>query len=146
MRIITIILALIAAPAWGQLIPTDAGWAFANGAEFPGARGSVSYNGPALRLNYDLACGSTRITGLSPATGCGQYVSAYRQFAPALALGAGVPTLAFDVRHPDSTSGGVGLRIVDGSGQTLQYNVTSRWIDSAGGGVRRAVVLSLIHI
>jgi hypothetical protein len=53
-------------------------WQFSNGAEFPGARGSLAmgpgYSGKGAKLNFQINCNSSRHT-------CGHYVAAYRAVA-----------------------------------------------------------------
>ncbi len=83
-------------------------WTFYNGAEFPGATGSLiraaGHFGAGARLGYDF-------------TGGGAYVSA-KLILPAPLTGA---ALAFWVKSPASVR--VRLRVGDTTGQVLQYNL-----------------------
>ena len=84
-------------------------WTFWNGGEFPGATGSfrvVSVDGNSCgRLQYDLSAG-------------GEYVSAQREISPALNAKGAVITL----RVKQEPGVLLFLRVLDQSGQTLQYN------------------------
>jgi hypothetical protein len=81
-------------------------WIFSNGPEYPGATGSISQvpglTGSAIGLNFDTSQG-------------GNYVSASYDLPPQVSAEA----ISLWVRHP----GGVcaQLRVVDSTGQTLQY-------------------------
>ncbi len=82
-------------------------WTFYNGAEFPGATGSLSiitngYSGNGARLAYNF-------------TGGGNYVSANLTLSTPQTCAA----IAFRVRSAANIV--VTLRVVDSSGQTLQY-------------------------
>jgi len=85
---------------------SPAPWTFANGPEFPGATGSLTlttgYTGHGMRLAYDFSAG-------------GAYVSAGLTLPQPLSAAA----IAFRVRSPAGIH--VTLRVVDESGQTLQY-------------------------
>lgn len=107
-------------------------WTFSNGAEFPGATGSLSagtgYSGQGAHLAYDLTRG-------------GRYVSANLNLPSPLSAAA----IGFWVKSPPNIT--IGLRVVDSTGQTLQYNlrrpldslVSNAWyqhvvsLDSANG-------------
>jgi polysaccharide biosynthesis protein PslG len=85
-------------------------WSFSNGPEFPGATGSVALvtGNPdnAMQINYNVSTG-------------GQYVAATKTLTTAAtALG-----LQFEIKHSAAVS--FAVRIVDGNGQTLQYDVGS---------------------
>jgi len=83
-------------------------WAFYNGAEFPGATGSLTagpgYSGRGAHLAYDLSQG-------------GAYVSANLTLPTPLTLAA----ISFWLKSPTNIT--IILRVVDASGQTLQYNL-----------------------
>ncbi len=83
-------------------------WTFSNGPEFPGATGSLSvgtgYSGQGAHLAYNLSQG-------------GHYVSANRTLPTPLSVTA----IAFWVKSPPNIT--IVLRVVDSSGQTLQYNL-----------------------
>lgn len=107
-------------------------WTFSNGAEFPGATGSLSagqgLSGQGAHLAYDLTKG-------------GHYVAANLTLPNPLTAVA----IGFWVKSPPNIT--IGLRVVDSTGQTLQYNlrrpldslVTNTWyqqvvsLDSANG-------------
>ncbi len=80
-------------------------WRFASGAEFPGAKGSLSsgpgHTGKGLWLAYDLTSG-------------GRYVQASRTFNPKIDVRA----LSFWVKSPVGIQ--VAVRVTDSTGQTLQ--------------------------
>lgn len=92
-------------------------YSFSNGAEFPGAVGSLSsvpgYQGNALRLDYDFTC-SGGVTPCDP-----QYVGASR----AVAFPADTTAVSVWVRQG---SGRFSLRVVDATGQTLQLTPTTQ--------------------
>jgi hypothetical protein len=81
-------------------------WTFYNGAEFPGATGSLSlvpgWSGQGLRISFNM-------------TGGGHYVSADKNFS----LPAVPSALAFRAKYGPATR--VAVRIQDGGGQTCQY-------------------------
>jgi MYXO-CTERM domain-containing protein len=84
-------------------------WTFYNGSEFPGAKGSLSagagHSGKGAHLAYDLSGG-------------GRYVSA----TLALSTPVTATALAYWLKVPPGIY--VKLRVVDSSGQTLQYEVS----------------------
>jgi hypothetical protein len=83
-------------------------WTFYNGAEFPGATGSLSsgpgYSGQGAHLAYNLSQG-------------GHYVSANLTLPTPLSPAA----VSFWLRSPTNIT--ISLRVVDSSGQTLQYTL-----------------------
>src|SRR3974390_550364 len=83
-------------------------WTFYNGAEFPGATGSLTagpgYSGQGAHLAYDLSKG-------------GHYVSANLTLPTPLSLAA----ISFWVKSPTNIT--IALRVVDATGQNLQYNL-----------------------
>ncbi len=83
-------------------------WTFSNGPEFPGATGSlavgVGHSGQGAHLAYDLSKG-------------GHYVSANLTLPTPLT----VTDIGFWVKSPPKIT--IALRVVDATGQTLQYNL-----------------------
>lgn len=137
-------------PYWsqvsGQLVAgfdltgTDAvsNWTFYNGAEFPGATGSLSestgISGKAGKLTYDFSCGGAYWTALAGRQ-CGKYVSMNLPKVPSTLTfdSTDVPTIAFDVRNLQATASPT-LRVVDSTGQTLQFKgLTARSLENASG-------------
>lgn len=137
-------------PYWsqpsGQLVAgfdmagTDAvsKWTFYNGAEYPGATGSLSettgVSGKGGKLTYNFSCGGTYWTALAGRK-CGKYVAMTLPKVPTtLSFGStDVPTIAFDVRNLQGTATPT-LRVVDNTGQTLQFKgLTARSLENANG-------------
>jgi hypothetical protein len=83
-------------------------WTFSNGAEFPGATGSltsgIGHSGKGAHLAFNLSRG-------------GHYVSANLTLPSPLSVAA----IGFWVKSPPNIT--VVLRVVDATGQTLQYNL-----------------------
>src|SRR5262249_44870544 len=83
-------------------------WAFSNGPEFPGATGSLTlgsgHTGSGAHLAYDF-------------TGGGHYVAATLTLATPIDAGA----IGFWVKAPAGIH--ATLRVVDSTGQSLQYNL-----------------------
>ncbi|MBY0370895.1 hypothetical protein K2X33_09430 [bacterium] len=77
-------------------------WHFSNGPEFPGAAGEISYQSSAIRLSYDFRKG-------------GRYVAMTK------ALTGSPRAIGYRVKSPAGIR--VKLRVVDSTGQTLQYDV-----------------------
>jgi hypothetical protein len=111
-------------------------WRFSNGAEFPGASGSLSlgegHSGSGAKLNYQIRCDSQSET-------CGHYVGAYRSVSVprgrqfhALSLWASLP--------PEMR---LVLRVEDETGQTLQYSVNTPTLEHQGRNAWNPVLVSL---
>lgn len=104
---------------------SPAPWTFYNGAEYPGATGSLSraagHSGSGARLAFNTTAG-------------GNYVSATLNLpAPAAA-----EAVALWVRHPGGSH--VQLRVTDSTGQTLQYSPTRPFESRSAAGWYRLVV------
>jgi hypothetical protein len=88
---------------------SPAPWVFSNGPEFPGAKGSLAStsgrSGKGLELAYDFSGG-------------GHYVSASLTLKPGLSAAA----IGYWVKAPAGVQ--AKLRVVDATGQNLQYDVT----------------------
>ena len=143
-------------PYWGQAtgqqvsgfdLPADdavANWTFANGGEFPGATGALSetvgLSGKAAKLTYNFSCGGAHWTPLDGRQ-CGRYVAMNFSLPSALEFGSSdTPTIAFDVRNLAATASPT-LRVIDASGQTLQFKSTARSLEnSAGTGWQRVQI------
>lgn len=113
-------------------------WTYINGNEFPGAKGGLTEvsseldGTPAARLSYDLGCSATAI-GLKTAAACGRYVGmSYRLPVPIDVVVADAPVLAFSFKNPQSVVNPF-IRIIDGSGQTLQFKAYGRSVEVPGG-------------
>lgn len=129
----------------GSLGGAAIGWTFELGREFPGARGTLTLaggeSGMGASMLADLNCGSATIQ-LTP-SGCGKYVamtrglgSLYGTATPETAmLGASV-----QVTHPLISTG---LRVVDGTGQTLQYAFAPGTLETSAGATWAKVMIPL---
>ena len=111
-------------------------WLFYNGPEFPGATGSLAVqadpNGNYAQLSYTITCSATNT--------CGHYVSANWATKPYIA----VPTtggVVFQV-SPDMATV-LQLRVIDSTGQTLQYPISVFSIEKPVPGVFYKIVLPL---
>jgi len=118
---------------------------FLSGAEFPGAKGSVTASvGPksSIGLNYDLGCGTkTPVPKLDRK--CGAYVGALVKLdSPIYPKSGATPAIAFDISGAGSVAQ-FGLRVYDSSGQTLQYKVEPRPIENSSGSHVQRVQVSL---
>jgi hypothetical protein len=111
-------------------------WQFSNGAEFPGAAGSLTlgqgHSGPGATLRFQINCDSTR-------NACGHYVAAYRTISPpsrtqfhALSLWVCLP--------PEMK---LVVRVRDESGQTLQYYPNAPTLEYHGPNTWTPVLVSL---
>lgn len=114
-------------------------WKFSNGKEFPGASGSISTgeghdSSAGLKLNYTFRC---ILDG--GVTKCGRYVSADYTPPKPIEPGAAIRVM---VRTPAEIE--MGLRVVDESGQTLQYRL-SRPLEARHADTWYPVVASLQH-
>ena len=93
-------------------------WKFYNGQEYPGANGSIAFGegheGLGLKLNYDFQC-----IPVNSGTSCGRYVAA--TYTPSKPIQPS-PAIRIMVRSPAEIR--MALRVVDESGQVLQY-----WLD-----------------
>lgn len=124
------------------------GWFYERGAEFPGSGGSLNLTGgawntvAAASLNADLNCGSTAIE-LSQIGTCGRYVAMTRRL-PTLLVVTNSDTAMLQMRirtsHPLLTGT---LRVVDASGQTLQFRLPAHTPESAAGSEWATVAVSL---
>lgn len=124
------------------------GWAYEPGQEFPGAGGSLTLTAGAggtpgaARLNVDLNCGSTAVL-LRPAGKCGTYVAMTRRL-PALLPVANPDAALLQMRIRTSNPLITGtLRVVDGSGQTLQFRLPPHTPESASGAEWATVAVPL---
>jgi hypothetical protein len=113
-------------------------WTYLNGVEFPGASGSVQevagkVSGRAAKLSYNFSCGGDVWTALAGRQ-CGRYVAMnLAKFPSSVSVGSGdTPTISFDWRNLQSTAT-PSLRIVDGTGQTLQFSVPTRSLENVDG-------------
>ncbi|MDO9002641.1 MAG: cellulase family glycosylhydrolase [Aquabacterium sp.] len=120
-----------------------ANWTFYPGSEFPGANGGLAEitNGvagtKAVSLQYDLGCG-TPTYGLAN-TSCGRYVSASLRLPQTIEVGVNdQPTISLDLRNLQGVAR-PSLRVVDGSGQTLQFPIPLRTLEQASGTAWRSV-------
>jgi hypothetical protein len=126
LSLVALVLALLAcASARAQVVTsidnfdnrtTVAPWTFANGAEYPGASGSIALatgylSTRALALNYNFDCVTT-----AKGKSCGQYVATTLAFPLPGLSGAGI---RFMTRSAPNVQ--LMVRIVDKSGQTLQF-------------------------
>lgn len=123
-----------------ELTNTDAvgKWTFYNGAEYPGATGSLSettgLSGKAGKLTYNFSCGGTSWTAQAGRQ-CGKYVAMTLPKVPSTLTfdATDVPTVAFDVRNLQGTAAPT-LRVIDSTGQTLQFKgMTARPLENASG-------------
>ncbi|MBV9268085.1 MAG: hypothetical protein JO061_18095, partial [Acidobacteriaceae bacterium] len=111
-------------------------WQFSNGAEFPGASGSLSlgpgHTGAGATLNFKIRCAGDHQS-------CGHYVGAYRNISTppnsefhAVSLWASFP---------------VGMRLVlrveDETGQTLQYSANTPTLEHQQANAWSPVLISL---
>ncbi|MFN4266233.1 MAG: cellulase family glycosylhydrolase [Aquabacterium sp.] len=113
-------------------------WSYINGNEFPGASGSLAEavsdqdGTPAARLSYDLGCGATAVT-LKTSAACGKYVGMSLRLPTPLDISAAdSPVLTFSFRNPQAAVNPF-VRVIDGSGQTLQFKAAGRSIQAPGG-------------
>ena len=126
LSLLWIVLALLAcAPARAQVVTsidnfdsrtTVAPWTFSNGAEYPGATGSIALatgylSTRALVLNYNFDCVTT-----AKGKSCGQYVATTLALPLPGVSGAGIRFMTRSAPNVQLT-----VRIVDKSGQTLQF-------------------------
>ena len=144
-----------AGPFWSQsssspiasfdAAPDRAGaWTFYNGAEFPGATGALTettgISGKAASLIYDLSCGLNQWT-LANGRICGRYVSMSLSLTSPITVGLGdIPTISADLRNVQA-SANASLRVVDSTGQTLQFSVPPRTLESSDGSKWQRVVV-----
>lgn len=114
------------------------GWIYESGAEFPGARGGLTLvageNSPSLAANLqaDLNCGSTVIQA-PVANGCGRYVAMTRRLGSLYALATpstAMVSMSVQATHPLLSTA---LRVVDGTGQALQFNYVPRTLETNAG-------------
>lgn len=134
-------------PAWSQTAgivvanfdtATDsvANWGYRFGAEFPGALGSLTQtagvSGLAARLHYDLSCSTASMALLRTNVACGRYVMMASALASPIDMPAANAVLAFDLRNPQGVVNPM-IRILDSTGQTLQFSVRGRSLESSTG-------------
>jgi uncharacterized protein (TIGR03437 family) len=100
-------------------------WVFSNGPEFPGASGNLTlgagFTGRGALLRYDFTRG-------------GAYVSAYLNLNRTLPASA----IAFQIKSPAEIR--IRLRVIDETGQTLQYNLLRPLTATDAAGWYRHVV------
>lgn len=115
-------------------------WTYINGNEYPGAKGGLTQvvsdkNGTnSARLSYDLGC-STTVVGVKTAEACGRYVGMTINLAQPVDVAAvDAPFLSFSFKDPQSMVDPF-VRVIDGTGQTLQYKVYGRSVEYPVGGV-----------
>ena len=134
--------------ASGSLGSTALGWLYEPGSEFPGARGGLTLvtgeKSPSLagNLSVDLSCGSSAIQ-LAPPTGCGKYVAMSRRLG--LLYNTATPEtamMAMDVQVTQPLLG-TGMRVVDATGQVLQYKFVARNLETAGGATWARVMVPI---
>jgi len=108
-------------------------WQFSNGAEFPGANGSLSlgqgHSGRGAKLNFQISCGD-------PLT-CGHYVAAYHSVRSAAhfhALSMWV-CLPLEIR--------LVIRVQDETGQTIQYTTDAPTLEQQDPNAWIPVVVAL---
>lgn len=112
-------------------------WSFSNGSEFPGATGTLaSANTPwgqGAALTYDLSCGGYIWEPIGAKT-CGRYVAMLTTSitTPPTIPEQDTPTLAIDLRNVQATAF-PGLRVVDSTGQTLQFKMPARSLENWDG-------------
>lgn len=101
-------------------------WTFANGAEFPGASGSLllgaGQTGNGAELRYTITC-----TNPNDYNTCGHYVIANLELTHSLAVS---PTAVLGFWAKTSPEIQIRVRVRDTSGQTLQYG-TKRSLEAA---------------
>lgn len=124
------------------------GWYYERGQEFPGSNGSLNLvsgaagSVAAANLNVDLNCGSQAIE-VSQTRACGRYVAMTRRLPTMLPVGdaqTAVVQLRVRTSHPLLTGT---LRVVDASGQTLQFRMPSHTPESSGSGEWATVAVPL---
>ncbi|RZI86220.1 MAG: hypothetical protein EOP38_02160 [Rubrivivax sp.] len=111
-----------------------ANWVFYAGLEFPGANGSLyetpGISGKGAALQYDLGCGTPTFRPSNDS--CGRYVAAnFRLPAPLPVGSTDRPTISVDIRNLQGVAA-PSLRVVDGSGQTLQFPMQIRTLEYSG--------------
>ena len=125
-----------------------ANWTYINGNEYPGAKGSLTQvvsdkNGTnAARLSYDLGC-STTVVGVKTAAACGRYVGMLINLAQPVDVAlVDTPFLSFSFKDPQSMVDPF-VRVIDGTGQTLQYKLYGRSLEYPTGGVWQKIQFPL---
>ncbi|MGH6648070.1 cellulase family glycosylhydrolase [Aquabacterium sp.] len=130
----------------GSLGGSALGWIFELGNEFPGARGGLTLtggeNGMGASMLTDLNCGGTTIQ-LAVTGGCGKYVamtrrlgSLYSTATPETAMLA----ISVQATHPLVSTG---LRVVDSTGQSLQYSFVPRTLETSAGATWAKIMVPL---
>lgn len=130
----------------GSLGGAITGWLYEPGSEFPGARGSLvlvaGEKSPSLagNLAVDLNCGLPTIQLTLP-SGCGKYVAMSRKLGSLYSTAT--PDTAMITMDVQSTQAllGTGLRVVDGTGQVLQYKFTARNLETSAGATWARVMV-----
>lgn len=111
-------------------------WQFSNGAEFPGAAGSISHGqghwGAGARLNFRIRCNSEAQT-------CGHYVAAYR--AVSAPRDSEFHALSLWVSFPPQMK--LVVRIEDETGQTLQYTANAPALEHQALNDWTPIIISL---
>jgi hypothetical protein len=124
-------------------------WVFIPGGEFPGASGGLALAGTEnldanrhADLLANLGCYATSVI-LTPTTQCGKYVGANRNLPAVLPVDA-VDTSRIQVRLKTVQSLlAPGFRLVDTSGQTLQYAMGANTLESVAGDTWATVSIPL---
>lgn len=112
-------------------------WSYYGGTEFPGGSGSLSesvgQSGKGARLSYNFSCGGTYWVPLAGRS-CGRYVAMQLNKLPTtMSFAAGdAPTISFDVRNLRATASPT-LRVIDSTGQTLQFKTSARPLENYQG-------------
>lgn len=114
------------------------GWIYESGSEFPGANGQLTLAAgkttPSLAANLqaDLNCGATTIQ-LQVGSSCGLYVAMTRRLGSLYSTSSpdkAMIALNVQTTHPLLATS---LRVIDGTGQTLQYPYSPRSLETNAG-------------
>lgn len=119
--------------------PALSKWVFIPGGEFPGASGGLTLGASAVTvgnhhadLSANLSCFAASVI-LTPSSQCGKYVGAHRNLATTVPVDA-ADTARVQLRiKAAQTLLTPGFRLVDASGQTLQYSMNSNTLEGAAG-------------
>ncbi|MDX2275102.1 MAG: cellulase family glycosylhydrolase [Hyphomonadaceae bacterium] len=115
---------------------TQGQWSFHDGAEFPGGSGAFTIghglHGHGGRLDYAFTC-------VQP-NQCGAYVSAELRLDPAAPTREG-DVLAFAISPPADSD--IAVRLIDGTGQTLQFGLSNTTLEHQAADGWRQMVLRL---
>jgi hypothetical protein len=116
-------------------------WKFSNGAEYPGASGSLSFDNliPEVKINYNLSCSATAEKLRIDST-CGNYVAANLNLeTPFMPVGSDKVFLFLQLQDTQSILN-PGVRLVDSTGQNFQYMITQKNIEGTGYDVYDAII------